>query len=428
MSILKKTSGFLPCSALAVSLVTSHAQAADLAADLAAEQQSEFYRAMISDAMMTLHLRTYLLDRTDTSSSDPAAWAGGGWIGYESDWIGATVKVGVVGYTSLELWGPEDRDGSLLLKPGPESYAVLGQAYASLKYEEQVMTFYRQLVNQPEVNPQDSRMTPNTFEAVSLKGDLGVVNYYAGLLANMKKRNSDEFVNMAEAAGVTNEDSYLWLGGLEIDPAENLKMRASLYVVPDLLASSYADAAWTTPIGDDASLRLSGQFMYQGGVGSDLLMGCNCDTWVGGAKADLIFGGLTLTGGYTQTSEEFDYQAPYGSWPGYTGLIVKDFDRAGEKAVLAGFAYDFADLGAEGLVFNSLAAWDLDVNNPDPEFNEYDFTLDYRLSALEGDWEWLAPLWLRARYAHVDIGGDDDNLDDFRVIVNYEWQFKGKDL
>ena len=168
--------------------------------------------------------------------------------------------------------------------------------------------------------------------------------------------------------------------------------------------------------------------MYQGGVGSDLLMDCNCNTWVGGAKGDVIFGGFTLTGSYTQTSEEFNWQAPYGSWPGYTSMIVKDFDRAGEKAALAGLAYDFADLGANGLVFTSLAAWDLDSGSGNPNWDEYDFTLDYRLTALEGDWKWLAPFWLRARYAHVDIGGDNDNLNDYRVIVNYEVQFKGKDL
>jgi hypothetical protein len=397
------------------------------AADVTDATHGDPYRAIFDDATLTLHLRTYLLDRTDTSSSDPAAWAGGGWLGYESDWIGGFLKLGAVGYTSLPIWAPEDRDGSLLLEPGQEGYAVLGQAYFALRYREQVATFYRQLVNQPEVNPQDNRMTPNTFEAVSLQGDLGVVSYYAGYLFNMKKRNSDEFVNMAEAAGVISEDSDLFLGGLAIEPVDSLMMRASVYMVPDLLASSYGDAVWTTPIGAESDLRMSGQFMYQGGVGNDLLMDCNCDTWAFGTKADILLGSLTLTGGYTQTSGEFNYQSPYGSWPGYTGMIVKDFNRAGEKAVLAGFSYDFAHVGAEGLVFTSLAAVTVDVDEDLPEFEEYDFTLDYRFSALEGASAWLAPLWLRARYAHVEIG-DDDDLDDFRVIVNYELQFKGSEI
>ena len=101
-------------SVLAFGLFADHAEAADTVA----EQQSELYRAIFSDATMTLHLRSYLLDRTDTTGSDPAAWASGGWIGYELDWIGDILKFGAVGYTSLPLWAPEDRDGSLLLKAG----------------------------------------------------------------------------------------------------------------------------------------------------------------------------------------------------------------------------------------------------------------------------------------------------------------------
>ena len=233
---------------------------------------------------------------------------------------------------------------------------------------------------------------------------------------------------LAKAAGVTEEDSDMWLGGLEFTPIDDLKFRTSLYAVPDLLASSYSDAVWTTPTGADSKLRLSGQFMYQGGIGDDLLMECSCDTWAAGAKGEMILGKLTLTAGYTQISDEFNYQSPYGSWAGYTSMIVKDFNRAGEKALLLGLSYDFADLGAEGLVFTSLAAFDLDVDNDVPKWNEYDFTLDYRLSTLEDtDWAWLSPLWLRARYAYVDIG-DDDDLNDFRIIANYEIQFQGSDL
>ena len=64
-------------------------------------------------------------------------------------------------------------------------------------------------------------------------------------------------------------------------------------------------------------------------------------------------------------------------------------------------------------------------------WNEYDFSADYRFSALDGDLEWLAPLWLRASYARVDIEDPDgtrDQLDDLRVIVNYELRFNGSDL
>ena len=417
-------------------------QGSVLAVDVAPEPVNEFQRAMFDDATFTFHVRNYLFDRYDSSGdSDPAAYALGGWLGYESDWLGDILKLGVVGYTSQPLWAPEDREGSLLLKQDQDGYSVLGQAYAALKFEEQVLTFYRQLVNQPEVNPQDNRMTPNTFEGGSLKGGIGPLSYYAGVLTAMKKRNADEFVNMAEAASSSiDQDSIMYLGGLEFSPIEEMKARTSLYVVPDLLASSYSDAVWTHPLTDDTKLRLSGQFMYQSGVGEELLTEPGYSGWIGGIKGDVIYNGLTLTAGYTFANDysgtEDAWQAPYGSWPGYTSMIVKDFNRTEEQALLVGATYDFADLGLEGLVFTAAAAFDIAVGNDSkdedlPTWNEYDFTADYRFSALDGDLEWLAPLWLRARYALVDIDNPDapgSQIDDFRVIVNYELQFNGKDL
>jgi hypothetical protein len=408
------------------------------AADVAPEPVSEFQRAFFDDATFTFHLRSYLLDRYDDPGPDPAAWALGGWVGYETGWLGDVLKFGAVGYTSQPLWAPEDRDGTRLLLPDQEGYSVLGQAYAALKFEEQVLTLYRQIVNQPEVNAQDSRMTPNTFEGGSLTGDIGPLTYYAGMLLTMKERDSDEFVNIAQAASDSiNEDSYLYLGGLEFSPVEDLKARTSLYVAPDLLASSYSDAVWNHAVGEDTKIRLSGQFMYQSGIGDERLANEGYDGWIGGIKGDFIYNGLTLTAGYTFASDfsgdEDSWQAPFGSWPGYTGMIVEDFNRDEEQALLVGASFDFAGVGAEGLVFTALAAFDLHVADGLQEQNEYDFTADYRFTSLSEntDWDWLSPLWLRARYALVEkdeLDGETDQRDDFRIILNYELQFTGSDI
>lgn len=275
---------------------------ASKAADIAPEPVSEFRRAFYEDATFTFHLRSYLLDRYDSAGTDPAAWAAGGWLGYQTGWIGDVLQFGAVGYTSLPVWAPADREGSLLLI-GNEGFAVLGQAYAALKYEEQVATFYRQLVNQPEVNPQDNRMVPNTFEGATLAGDLGPVSYYAGVLSAMKKRDADKFVNIAEAAGVS-QNEFMYLGGIVIEPNDSLVARTSLYVVPNLLASSYSDAGWTVAPSDDTKLKLSAQFMIQSGIGDELLTGPGFEAWVGGLKGDFTYGPLTLTAGYTFNGED----------------------------------------------------------------------------------------------------------------------------
>ena len=82
--------------------------------------------------------------------------------------------MGAVGYLSEPLYAPSDRDGTLLLSPGQEGYAVLGQAWIAFRYKGYaVLKGPRQLVDEGYVNPHDSRMTPNTFEGPTLSGQVG---------------------------------------------------------------------------------------------------------------------------------------------------------------------------------------------------------------------------------------------------------------
>jgi hypothetical protein len=62
--------------------------------------------------------------------------------------------------------------------------------------------------------------------------------------------------------------------------------------------------------------------------------------------------------------------------------------------------------------------------------NEYDFTLDYLFANSAVDWpKWLRPLWIRGRAALVDQyqNGALTTVRDYRVILNYEWRFGGKE-
>ena len=96
-------------------------------------------------------------------------------------------------------------------------------------------------------------------------------------------------------------------------------------------------------------LRIGGQFMYQGSTGANLLTGSSFDTWSGGINADLIWGPMIASIAYTQTGRGAAYRTPFGGWAGYTSIIVEDFNRAGENALLFGAALDFASLDLAGL-------------------------------------------------------------------------------
>ena len=148
---------------------------------------------LFDDATLTVHARSYYLDRTNPAPPNNVGWAAGGWVGYETGWLFDAVRFGVVGYTSLPVSASSSTDGTLLFQPGPTGYAVLGQAYGKLRLWGQEFTGFRQLINQPEVNAQDNRMTPNTFEAYTLGGTLGDFSYFVGYVDKEKTRNEVVF-------------------------------------------------------------------------------------------------------------------------------------------------------------------------------------------------------------------------------------------
>ena len=135
--------------------------------------------------------------------------------------------IGATFYGSAPLYAPDDKDGTLLLKPGQEGYYVIGEAYAALRYQDYVLAKgYRQLVDQSYINPQDNRMTPNTFEGVTVGGKFDWVQYLAGYLWKIKPRNSDEFISMAEQAGAGSSDDGVILGGVRLTPMKDLRIDA----------------------------------------------------------------------------------------------------------------------------------------------------------------------------------------------------------
>ena len=80
---------------------------------------------------------------------------------------------------------------------------------------------------------------------------------------------------------------------------------------------------------------------------------------------------------FSITADAKNINSPYGSYPGYLSLIEKDFNRAGEKAWLLGFSYNFKDY-ISGLSTTCNFARGIDAVDPAtkkgvPNENEWDF-------------------------------------------------------
>ncbi len=303
----------------------------------------------VRDTELLFHVRTSYLLRDNADGPDNEAWAAGEWLRYRSGWLAHTLQIGATVYTSWPLYAPAAKDGTLLLAPGQDDYTVLGEAYVTLRHGDHRVTGYRQELDTSYVNRQDNRMTPNTFQGLTVIGKTPWFTYSAGYLTDMKQRNADEFISMGAAAGATGSDAGLAFADIAIQPWKGLSIEAIDYFVPDVINIAYAEVGYVGSLSPELSLVLAAQLTNQRSVGDDRLTGAGFDTWVGGPKTTLRSAGAAVILAVSTTSSGTDIRSPFGTYPGYVSLIDRNFNRASEDAWLVGLAYDFGRLGVSGL-------------------------------------------------------------------------------
>jgi hypothetical protein len=294
-----------------------------------------------------IHLRTYYWDSQNTAGDLSEAWALGGWAGAKTHWYGDLLQLGVLGYTSQKLYGPTDKGGSQLLGPGQDPINVLGQAYGSLRYAGQTFTGYRQMIDQPWVNPYDTRMIPNLFEGYLLSGKVADLDYIGGYVTKFKARDSNAFAWMSSAAGSTGPQRGMIVVGGRLPLADGAYVRIAEQYLIDTYNTAYFDGSYSIPIGADGRLRLRGQYANQQSVGSAGLGAFN--TWMYGIGGVYERGPVTVQVAWTQTSRNRETQAQFGENPSFLHMMQVDFNDADEKAWLIGGSLDFTAMGAPGL-------------------------------------------------------------------------------
>lgn len=374
------------------------------------------------DTKADVQIRSMLLDRDKFDDSESSAMALGGYAGFKTGWFRDRFAFGATLYTSQKLYGPEDKDGTSLLKSGQEGYTVVGEAYGQYRFTDTVFfDLGRKALNTPYINKNDVRMTPNTFETAMLQGVLGDAKeggqwrFGAGYVKEIKLKNADEFISMSEAAGAPDGVIRgVYAGGANYQYG-NFSLGAVNYYSDDIINIFYTEAKYDLPISDTLKLRFGAQYTDQQSTGNDLLTGSDFSTDQFGLKAELGVGKAWLfTTAWDTNGDGADLRSPWGGIPSYNSVQVQDFNRAGEDSFMLRAGYDFQSV--QGLSMYGLWVNGSQPDNPDLSAqDEYDFNIQW--AAKEGSWKGFSA---RLRYAVVtqDDGGPD--LQDFRIILNYD--------
>jgi len=371
------------------------------------------------EGALDLQLRNYYFSRVRDDNPNFETWAQGGALGYVTPAWKNRLRLGATLYTSQKLYGPRDRDGARLLKPGQESFSVPGQAYLEARlYRDLTFKAYRQAFSLPYLNGNDSRMVPNTFEALSLYDFSGEHFVYGlGQTWRMKKRDTSNFISMTDAAGIDGPDRAVSTAGARYTFSNGANVSLVNHYGRDFMNIFYTEVnSRARPI-MGLGLQFSAQFSSQNSVGDELGGDFNTRSW--GIKQATSYAGVMLSLAHTSTDTDNGIHSYWGGKPSYLSLMIKDFDRAGEDAWLIGISSDFSIFGENPFSgFINYARGDTPDHgsNASPDQSEFDITLDYKPASgiLKG-------LWFRLRGAFVDQDGSDGtDTKDIRFIVNYD--------
>ena len=411
-------------------------------------KQLEDSPAFIRDTRLIVKPRTYFFDQVTTPATQTGgegsstggadstsggapkkvseAWAIGGSVEYVSGWLDDHFRIGAEYFGSWPLYSGPNADRTGLLTSTGSSYTVLGQAYGQIKYFDQTLTAGDSEYGTPYVNRQFNRMTPNTFEGVTLQGTLPALlregksfDYLVGYLSKIKQRNSDEFIPMSQALGTADQYYGTYMAQL-LFSAWGASIGLSEYYTENNLNILYAEATWTPKVESNKyGLKMSVQYTDESSVGSGFLQNTAL-AQNAGLRGTFSFERSVFTLAYSITGSEGGIVSPWGSNPSYTDGSLRNGNRANEQAALLNYSYDFKSLGLPGLSTLALFSYAWDARDPttsqaQPNEYELDLIVDYKVPTGK-----LKGLWFRLQRNALHDVGDPGATTQWRAIIYWE--------
>jgi len=374
----------------------------------------------LRDATYRVVLRSRYRNRRDFDASRIETWAGGGALLFQSGWWRETASVELGYFTAQKIKGEADRDGAEYLKPGQHGFGVLGLANLRLRHDAWSLTAYRQLLDLPYLNGNDSRMVPNTFEAVTGRYDGDDFDFIGGHTWRIKPRDSNDFESFPETQGA-DEDRGISFLAFQFEPTAATNGGVFAYYGRDLGTLVYTEGSWIRELTSSVGGRLEAQATHTSTAGDALLTGGDdFTTWFAGLRASASAGNWLLSLAATHTDDGGPIRSRFGSSPSYLDRMQGSFARANEDAIGLDLSYDLAGCDLPGWSVRADLTQGFggeDDAGERSDRREAGITLDWRPP--EGV---LSGLWFRVRGSVLYDDEEDRTQNELRVELQYEFE------
>jgi outer membrane porin, OprD family len=371
-----------------------------------------------------VNIRTFYQNRDFNRVTDREDFAGGGLFSAVGSYWNSQIKIGVTAFTSQKLYADNNKADTGSLQLGHHSYSALGEFYASLTLDKVAIQAGRYALNIPYINEADIRMLPQTFQGAQIISKL-TQSWTAGggVLTDIKSLTSTGFDSMYESAGL-EKDNEVYIGGSIYQWETGSQWALYAIHATDYHSNIYFELTKRFSLNENNALHFAGQYTQQQSTGEALDGDFNIDHY--GARMTWKARGYSASIAYTDYPDQERIRTPWGSSPGYTSIMINDFDRSKESALLFGGTVDLDPVGVPGGSVNIkyvIGETPDCGNSASPDRNETDINFKYSpvFARLTGLVFQLRFAWLREQ--ETCLGNDADDINEIRFVMNYGIDF-----
>ncbi|BAN48120.1 OprD family porin [Metapseudomonas resinovorans] len=397
---------------------------------------------LIEDAKASLELRNFYYSRDfrdgTPSQSKREEWAQGFILNLQSGYSEGPVGFGMdaIGMLGIKLDSSPDRSGTGLLPRGADKRAADDYSKLAVTAKARIAASELRIGGLNPVLPlmasNNSRLLPQVFNGVQLVSrDLDPLTLTLGRVDSVKLRDSTNSEDLSVttqfggyAASATGDHQIY--GGVDYQALPGLVLSFHASELDDIFRRDYYGLKFNAPVGAGKAFA---EMRYFDARGSGRELAGDVDNRTFSSNFGYSLHGHALSAGYQKGSGDTAFAYLTGTDTYLFGeMLVSTFSLANERAVYAGYGYDFAALGIPGLTLNLryVNGDDVDPTNiatsksaqlraRDEKGHEWERSSDIIYVVQSGPLKNLSLRWRNA----TNRSNYADSADENRVILSY---------